>query len=158
MVKNVFDERQCPDQILLGAADDDYCTLIMLSIYMESCLEQFPETKLLFTENTDGNATINLKHSYRSHLKSVIWSRPEFKDLEEEGDGDEGGIGTHSTRKLPATYASNCGCNEREIEIRGRWKNKSIRKIVEVYIDVRQLYHDAKVASVLLMCWWTRKI
>ena len=34
--KNVFEERCCPDQILLGSNDTDFCILLSLSIYLES--------------------------------------------------------------------------------------------------------------------------
>jgi hypothetical protein len=33
--KNVVDERLCPDQILLGANDPDYCVLLALALYLE---------------------------------------------------------------------------------------------------------------------------
>jgi len=51
--KNVLEERQCPDRMSFCAMDDNYCMLIKMSIYLESCLEQFPNAKHLFTENTD---------------------------------------------------------------------------------------------------------
>jgi hypothetical protein len=35
------------------------------------------------------------------------------------------------------------------VEIRGRWKGTSEGKIVNRYIDVKQLYQDAKVEQVL---------
>jgi hypothetical protein len=34
--KNVMEERECPDQILIGAADTDFCVLLGLVCCMES--------------------------------------------------------------------------------------------------------------------------
>jgi hypothetical protein len=34
--KNVMEERDCPDQILLGSADPDFCVLVALSCWLES--------------------------------------------------------------------------------------------------------------------------
>ncbi len=55
---------------------------------------------------------------------------------------------THSSRKFPATYARNKGCNPDEVEIRGRWK-KNGGRVVFRYMDVAELYEDAKVATAL---------
>jgi hypothetical protein len=33
--KAVLDERSCPDQIILGANDPDFCLLIALAVYLE---------------------------------------------------------------------------------------------------------------------------
>jgi hypothetical protein len=80
----------------------------------------------------------------------VLWrSQGEFKGIEDEGNRNEGGgIGTHSSRKFPATYARNKGCNPDEVEIRGRWK-KNGGRVVFRYMDVAELYEDAKVAAAL---------
>ena len=55
---------------------------------------------------------------------------------------DDGGVGTHSNRKLGATSAALYGCATLEIESRGRWK-VSKGKQVQVYIDVKRAYEDA---------------
>jgi hypothetical protein len=147
--KNVRDERVCPDQILLGASDDDFCIFIMLSIYLESFLEQYPCPKYLFSDLMDKKAPDNLKATYSRRLRKVVWSQEEFKGIENENDYNEKqGIGTHSSRKFPATYARNKGCTPEEVEIRGRWK-KNGGRVVFRYIDVAQLYEDAKVAAAL---------
>lgn len=48
--KNVIDERRCPDQIILGAADPRWCLLIHLAIYYETMLAMHPQAKYMFTE------------------------------------------------------------------------------------------------------------
>ena len=152
--KNVIDERKCPDQIFLGANDPLWCVFIHIAVYLESYLRKHPNAKYLFTEKiNDPNpakdtAPNNLKGTWRRRSNTVAWKAPEFKAIEPEGAAEEGGIGTHSRRKFSADYASNCGCDDKEIEIRGRWKN-SRGRIVFIYIGVKKLYEDAKVCSKL---------
>ncbi|KAL7540543.1 hypothetical protein ACHAWF_008540 [Thalassiosira exigua] len=145
--KNVLEERGCPDQILLGANSPIWCILIHLGVYMESYLQSHPNAKLLFTEKSGMNAADNLKATWSSRLRKVVWSKAEFEDVAPEGD-DSSGIGTHSTRKFSTDFAANCGCSTKEVEIRGRWKH-SRGNVVFVYIDVKKKYEDAKVAGVL---------
>ena len=129
--KNMRGERRCPDQILLGSMDDFYCIFIALAIHLETFLVESPHATYLFTDGQDTTkvdeegkpkiikASTRLKNNYRSNLKSVAWSKQEFKDLSE---GEPGDIGTHSKRKLPANYARNCGEHSEDVEIQGRWK------------------------------------
>ena len=63
----------------------------------------------------------------------------EFIDMSD--DGEEGDIGTQSKNKMSATYTVNCGCAWDWVEIRGRWKGRRGSKIVDCYIDVKQLFH-----------------
>jgi hypothetical protein len=155
--KNVTDERQCPDQIVMGAMDDYYCMFIALSLHLESFLALYPDSSYLFTEQEDFwkqtpkglkkmKASDRLKNHYRSVLSKAAWKKPDFLDL---SDGTSCDVGTHSKRKLPSTYAVNCGASWEEVEIRGRWKGSRGGKIVNRYIDVKQLFHDAKVAGIL---------
>lgn len=157
--KNVRDERRCPDQILLGAMDDFYCLFIALAIHLESFLAANPNATYLFTEQEDTTkvdqqtgktkiikASTRLKNKYRGVLRRAAWEKPEFLDL---SGGLPSKLSTHSKRKLPANYAANCGAHGEEVEIRGRWKGTRGGKIVSRYIDVKQLYQDAKVAGIL---------
>jgi hypothetical protein len=70
--KNVMDERSCPDQILLGAYDDEFCIFIMLSIYLESFLEQHPNPKYLFCVQNDDDAPNKLKANYWCGGRGVV--------------------------------------------------------------------------------------
>ena len=56
-------------------------------------------------------------------------------------------IGTHSIRKLPATYARRNRCTKDDVDARGRWKSN--KRIVDTYIDCLIPFPDAKVASTL---------
>lgn len=82
-------------------------------------------------------APARMKNKYRRNVKNHVWDKQEFKDLSGDGDGGEGGadVGTHSMRKMPATYAVNLGCSWDWVEIRGRWKGRRGSKIVDRYID-----------------------
>jgi hypothetical protein len=144
--KNVMEERRCPNQILFGAMEPLYCVMINLGVYLEMYLELFPQAKYLYTDNDDGNAPANLIAQYRGRIEVVVWDSNEFEAVVD--DEDEEGIGTHSYRKYPSNYAVNCGCSADEVEIRGRWKQRGGR-VVFRYIDVKQLYHYAKVTAVL---------
>ena len=145
--KNVSEERNCPDQILLGAMNDTYCILIMLSIYLESYLTLSPTAYYLYTNDTSKKAVERLKSRYRNRLTKFVWNSEEFNSVISQEDRNQG-VGTHSQRKFPATFASRQGCTSDEIEIRGRWKHTN-GKVVHRYIDCKQSYVDAKVASKL---------
>ena len=156
--KNVVDKRKCPDQIALGADDPNWCLQLLLSIYMESYLQQFPHAKYLFTEHINidpetkkDKAPNNLKEVWRKRLRKVVWDRPEFADIEVEDEDEEGGIGTHSRRKFAADYAANCGMSDYEIEIRARWKQLRSGKIVHIYIGVKRPSRMQKYVDVFAL-------
>lgn len=110
--KNVNDERSCPDQILLGAMDPKFCILLTLGLYLEEYLRQHPNARYLFTERDGRNAVKNLRSTFRQRLEKVVWVDEEFDALVDVDD--EEGIGTHSYRKFPTTYA--CGANPDEVD------------------------------------------
>jgi hypothetical protein len=91
-------------------------------------------------------ASTRLKNQYRTTLKRAAWSKEEFQEL---SAGKPSELGTQSKRKLPANCATNCGAHGEEVEIRGRWKGTRGGKIVNRYIDVKQLFQDVKVEQVL---------
>lgn len=144
--KNVMEERTCPPQIILGAMDPRFCILLNLANYLEEYLRLFPDAKYLFTDKDTETAPKNLIAQYRGRLEKVVWKNQDFMALAAEDD--EQGVGTHSYRKFPSNYARGCGCTPDEIEIRGRWKTQGHR-VVFRYIDVKQLYVDAKVCGKL---------
>ena len=142
-----MEERQCPPQILMGAMDPIFCVLLNLGNYLEEYLCLTPQAQYLFTDATGEKAPKNLIAQYRNRLERVVWKNQEFQDLETEED-DGQGIGTHSYRKFPSNFARNVGNSPDEIEIRGRWKTQG-QRVVFRYIDVQQLWIDAKVAGSL---------
>ena len=104
--KNVQEERDAPDQILLGAMDRQYCILLGLGIFLEIWCEA--EVGLanpyLFGNTGDPKTT---KSYVRSVLKKSIWGSPEFVPQA------EGPLGTHSLCKYASTRARRCGCSKR---------------------------------------------
>ena len=54
--KNVLDERKCPDQILLGSMDPDFCVLKAMGGYYESLLRMAPDAHYMFSQEHGDNA------------------------------------------------------------------------------------------------------
>jgi hypothetical protein len=144
--KNVNEERECPDQIILGANDPDFCCLIGLASYLECRFtENWGNPRFIFGEREDDNEPLRMSDNYCNVLKKQ-WRTPEFKALSNEVRGE---IGTHSIHKFASTWAAEHGCNYNKVEIRGRWKGGQNGRVVNLYINVKQLPTDGKVASVL---------
>ena len=144
--KNVNEERDCPDQIILGANDPDFCSLLALAGYLESRFtEHWGTPRFLFGERESNNEPLRMNDNYMNILKR-IWAKREFKELAGEVRGE---IGTHSIRKFASTWASEHGMSPSEVEIRGRWKGGRNGRVVNLYINVTQLPTDGKVASAL---------
>ena len=131
--KNVLDERDSPDQIILGAGDPTFCPIVALAIHLDHSIAAglLNERSKLFGIN---------KSTAADHLNQVI-----------RGEGfplfDKLPLGTHSIRKFPSTYARRNGCSRDDVDVRGRWKR--MKRMVDTYIDVELPYPDAKVAAVL---------
>ena len=138
--KNVLDERSTSDQIILGAGDPTFCTLLSLAIHLETNIgngfiggdnEDNANSAMLFGIN---------KQLVSARFKKIIES-PDFQKAA------EGELGSHSTRKFAATFARRNGCSRDDVDARGRWKGT--RRIVDMYIDSTIPYPDAKVAASL---------
>lgn len=143
--KNVLEERDCPDQILLGSMDAQFCFLMSLSIYLEYWFTSgngLHSTFLFSDDNNLEKAPNRTKTAYSATLRKEIFSTDEFFTMSNSQVTKS--LGSHSLRKFPATWASRNDCNTHEIGIRGRWKRHSGR-VVDRYIDVEQQYSDAKV-------------
>ena len=141
-----MEERDCPDQILLGAMDPDFCVILALACHLETKFTMaIHSPRFLFGERDDEDEPNRINGAYRRALKKC-WNDPEFRRLLAQV---RGGVGSHSLRKFPATWAAEHACSDPEVEIRGRWKGKKNGRIVNKYISVEQLPTDAKVAAVL---------
>ena len=148
--KNVLEERNCPDQILFGSYDVDYCLLLSLGLYLETWMTAGPgrDCQLLFSDDVDngtGRTNVHrLKQRYHNLLNNHVFCHPYFR---EHSNGNYR-FGSHSIRKYPATFAVNNGCTPDEVERRGRWKGNS-RRVVDRYVDVEQQWIDGKVGAAL---------
>ena len=143
-------------KLTVGIFHSNNCIFIIMSIYLETYLMKEPISKYLFTDDTDKKAPERLKSTFARCLRENVWRTQEFIDLAPEdslkdANGYPMDIGTHSGRKCPAEYATNCGAHSNETEIRGRWKGAKGGRVVFRYINVQQLFEDAKVAALLCL-------
>jgi hypothetical protein len=149
--KNVQTELQCPDQYLFGADDWRICPQLHIALYLEGWLQRNPNAKHMFTDNDDPEAgPANLNKQYGNRIKVVVWSKEEFKLLEDQTGPDQKGLGTHSNRKYASTRASRLGARKDQVNFRGRWIGDTNKTILgRVYISPDDYYTDALVASYL---------
>ena len=140
--KNVREERDAMEQIILASKDETFCVHVSLANHLETFLSSgLGDTSRFVFSISDGlNGPARTKDKAYSILKS-IFSSDEFSQ------SSLGKLGTHSIRKLPSTYARQNGCGRDDIDCRGRWKKG--KRQVDTYIDIELPYPDAKVASVL---------
>ena len=114
--KNVMEERDCPDQILLGAQDTDFCVLLALACYLESKLTSgLGNACFLFGNCDDDKEPNRINSTYRCILK-MVWNDEEFKALLAQV---QGGVGSHSLQKFPATWAAEHAFGDPKVEICG---------------------------------------
>jgi hypothetical protein len=140
--KNVHEERDAPDQILLGASDPRYCVLLGLATWMEHSLEK--NGKGIFLFNYKGHiCPIRIKEAADSKLKMVIHD-PDFGVVELT----IGKKGTHSIRKFATTFARRNGCSKDDVDLRARWKGGN-KRMQDGYASVTLPFPDAKVAAAL---------
>ena len=147
--KNVLEERNCPDQILIGAMDTDFCVLLALGCYLESRFSTYQTEdngrRFLFGTSDEDEEPIRVNERYQRILRET-WKDEEMKNLIAQFRGS---VGTHSLRKFPSTWAAEHGVSQDHIEVRGRWKGGKNGRTVNKYINVEQLPTDGHVASIL---------
>jgi hypothetical protein len=143
--KNVREERDAPQQILLGAMESRYRILLNLAIYMEVwCdLGHGLGRRFLFSNDNDDDAPVRVKNAFSRILNAKVFKNTNFKSLR------DGQTGTHSLRKLASTFAARNGCSQSDVEARGRWRGQ--QRMVNRYIDTESPYVDAKVAAALCL-------
>lgn len=135
--KNVMDERDAPDQILLGAMDRRYCVLLGLAVYLETG----EESPFLF--GIDGiDNPIALKKKASDFVRDNVFKSDEFVPALSTGK-----LGTHSFRKFASTRARRNGASRDDTDSRARWKRR--KRQSDTYIDPCLPWPDAKVASLL---------
>jgi hypothetical protein len=103
--KNVTDERDAPPQVLIGAFDTRYCPLANLGLWLEYCYELNP-TPNPFVFGVEGlDDPIRIKERMGNLLARIVNSPHFVKDK-------PGHLGTHSIRKMAASYAASNGCSK----------------------------------------------
>jgi len=121
--KNVMEERDCPDQILMGAMDPHFCVLLLLGAYLEMTFMMGGGmgAKYLYTTDDSEDAAGRLNKAYQRHF-AKLRDDPEFIRVAAKYPGGAKAIGSHSNRKLPKTLAKHYGINSQDSDIRGRWR------------------------------------
>ena len=136
--KNIMEERDSPDQILMGSMNTKYCVLLGLSVYLEVSLDAGLGVDHAYLFGHTDNAKKN--KNYIANSLSGVWKKPGFEKIK------DGKLRTHSLRKFPATRARQSGCSKDEMDTRGRWKKG---RVSDVYVSTTLPFPDAKVCSVL---------
>ena len=96
----MLEERDAPDQIILGAMDPSFCPLLGIAMHIE-----LPNRLGVIGINTEDPTLFKIKKERISGLFCELSNDPSFPHI------TDGKIGTHSIRKLPATYAQRNGCS-----------------------------------------------
>ena len=96
--KNVLEERESPDQIIIGSIDANYCVLLGLALHLEC-------TEILKKENN-----IPLLFGIMKRRIRILFEEITLQEIFQSTNPNR--IGTHSIRKLPATYARRNGCSK----------------------------------------------
>jgi hypothetical protein len=118
--KNAMEERACPDQLLSGATNTDFCILLALACYLEIQMTTNQHGRYLFGDRDDKFEPDCANERYRHTLRQC-WSEPYFMELMVKVKGS---LGSHSNRKFPATWCAENGSSDPEVEIRGALERK----------------------------------
>lgn len=145
--KNCMEERDAPDQIILGAMDSDFCVIAALSVYLQYVFEftTASASSFLFCDETEDPDTVKRQVSnllYRQVLLSEEWTQ-QVVDLAP----DDSKCGTHSIRKLAATTTRLAGRTPDEVDCRGRWRDT--KRVSDRYTSISLPLIDATVAASL---------
>eukprot|EP00797_Seminavis_robusta_P027212 Sro507_g156580.1 n/a (484) ;mRNA; r:46745-48262 len=122
--KNILEERQCPDQIILGSMDTDFCAMLGLANYMEASFNYGygaagREDAFLFTPESDPKlAPKHCNAAYRNILKAVFLSAPFLAVALLIA----GVLGSHSIRSLLQLWQEGWVLLLTKLTFRGRWK------------------------------------
>jgi hypothetical protein len=150
--KNCLEERDAPEQILLGSQDSDFCVLVALGIYIVHSLEysNYIHSNLLFCDTDETVATV--KTQVGMLLRTKVVKHAEFASLLNQNEGSSGDnkkqlVGSHSLRKLASTLARLMGRTQDEMDHRGRWRNT--KRVSDRYTATTLPVIDAVVASSL---------
>ena len=146
--KNCNEERQAPDQIMLGANDSDFCVLVAFAIYIQFALEftNADNSEYIFCDTEETPDSV--KQQVSVNLKKKVIESEEWIELQRQTHGDSYVIdkcGTHSLRKFATTLARLIGSLQDEVEARGRWRDT--QRVSDRYTSIALPGIDADVAS-----------
>jgi len=133
--KNIREERDVPEQIIVSSNDYKLDPLLNLGIYLEA----YGREQSISREDSLYGGESN-SYTVRRLFDSVL-SNDDFKKLV------KGNLGTHSVRKGASTYGTRSGLSREYVIRRGRWRSK--KQVVDIYIDLNQPYPDTLAACKL---------
>ena len=103
--KNVVDERDCPNQVLMGAMDTRYDVLSNLGVWLEYHFELNPGENDFVFGYSGLDDPIRIKERLARQLKDILLSDSFMA-------ARAGLLGTHSVRKMAVTFATGTGCTK----------------------------------------------
>ena len=104
--KNILEEQSAPTQIILGARDPNFCTILALSIHLEFGL-------LSGGVKAESRLFGCTKKRISDHLKKIV-EADDFVNAEGSST-----LRTHFVRKFPVMYARTNGFDRDDVEARG---------------------------------------
>ena len=146
--KNCLEERDAPEQIILGASDQDFCVLTSLSIHLQYLLEFIngENSDYLFCDRSKTPEMV--KALTGKAIRDHVSNNEGWRNLQEEGV-DSGPVCSHSNRKSASSLAHQQGCTQDDIDCRCHWQNTW--HISDRYTDLTLEVVDGKVAAALCM-------
>ena len=118
--KNIYEEREAPDQILLAASNNYFCVIVGLASWLEYMIGRgwLEHTEFLFA--LDGyNDPKDIKQRASDSLKAILGKDNTFdKVIKAIPSLDDQKLGTHSMRKFVTTFAI---CNGVPIDMIDVW-------------------------------------
>ena len=152
--KNVTEERDTPWQHVMGSMDLEFCVLLNVGLWLEISLAsvvgmgQRPHVFGFCNHEDEEKAGDRIKSKVYDILRKALVSLG--MDPSSMDDDDESGpVGSHSIRKLAATWVRMNGICKDDKDYRGRWKSR--KQISDDYDDIQLDWVDAKVAVELCM-------
>ncbi|OWY97599.1 LOW QUALITY PROTEIN: hypothetical protein PHMEG_00031835 [Phytophthora megakarya] len=118
--KNIYEERDAPDQIIIGSLDPRVCALLNLVVCVE--LTGNEALEFAFGHPQDGHRVIH-------RFCKIFFKKTLITSL----------------RKGAATYAKRTGVSKDYVNLRGRTR----KSVVDVYIDNTQPFPDSVAAGAL---------
>jgi hypothetical protein len=108
--KNVLEERDAPEQIVIGSGDPNFCVLLSLGSHLEHAF-------MTGAFNFDEGFLFGMNKKKAAAIFSDIIGADDFPLVDSTKP-----VGTHSNRKFASTYARRHGCSRDDVDARGRWK------------------------------------
>jgi hypothetical protein len=136
--KNITEERDAAEKIILASNDPKLYALLALGVYVET-LGRFDALHITNADPLFGDSE-NGDRFARTMLDKAFFS-PKFRKAK------AGNLGMYSIRKGASTYASRAGMSREFVKQRDRWRTR--KQVFDTYIDITLPYPDAKTAAVL---------